>query len=446
MKKLLRIVHLSLLLLFLTFNIGVENIFADSDPGPHATTIAATPTGALSATLNGLVFSNGEDTTVMFEYGPTADYQFLVSAIPSLVLGTTLNPVPVQLPLTGLADNTLYHFRVRATYADETTAYGEDMTFFIGTGSAPTATTAPASPTSSGATLNGSVMPGGVDTIVTFDYGLTSSYGSTIPANQNPVSGLANTAVSAELSELLSGITYHFRVRATNIHGTSIGNNRTFTVPIPPPSVTTEAASSISSSSAILHGSVNAFSDDTIVTFQYGTNTSYGTTVTADQSPVTGASPTPVSTTLTGLTNNQIYHYRVVGENSGGRSPGEDMTFTTSVAGPAATTNTASDVQLTSATLRGLVNANNRPATITFQYGTTTNYSRSIEANPSIVKGNKDTPVTLRLSGLVPDKTYYFRVIAAHGSGAISLGSSYSFTTKRNFPWTLFLQGATTEK
>ena len=55
----------------------------------------------------------------------------------------------------------------------------------------------------------------------------------------------------------------------------------------------------------------------------------YGTTVIADQSPVTGTTNTSVSKAISGLTPNTTYHYRVVGQNAGGTTHGTDISFTT---------------------------------------------------------------------------------------------------------------------
>jgi len=95
------------------------------------------------------------------------------------------------------------------------------------------------------------------------------------------------------------------------------------------PAAITTVASAITKTGAILNGSVNAYGGSTAVTFDYGLTTSYGTTVTAAQSPVTGTLATAVSYALTGLTPNTTYHYRIVGVNSGGTTNGNDMTFTT---------------------------------------------------------------------------------------------------------------------
>ncbi len=95
------------------------------------------------------------------------------------------------------------------------------------------------------------------------------------------------------------------------------------------PVVSTDAATAVAQQSATLHGTVNPNSANTIVTFEYGLTSAYGTTVTADQSPITGNIDVSVSDTLSGLIPSTTYHYRVVAENSSGSSEGSDMTFTT---------------------------------------------------------------------------------------------------------------------
>ena len=82
--------------------------------------------------------------------------------------------------------------------------------------------------TTSGATLNGTVNPNSSSTVVTFEYGLTAEYGSSITADQSPVSGSINTNVSADLSGLSPGTTYHFRVKAENELGTIYGEDNKF--------------------------------------------------------------------------------------------------------------------------------------------------------------------------------------------------------------------------
>jgi hypothetical protein len=59
--------------------------------------------------------------------------------------------------------------------------------------------------------------------------------------------------------------------------------------------------------------------------------TSYGSTVTAIQSQVTGTTATAVTYVVSGLVPNTTYHYRVNGVNTAGTTNGADLTFTTAL-------------------------------------------------------------------------------------------------------------------
>ena len=102
-----------------------------------------------------------------------------------------------------------------------------------GAAMAPTALTqAPSGITRTNATLNGLVNSNGAATTVTFDYGPDTNYGSTIAAIPASVSSGLDTAVSATLNGLTPGTTWHYRVRATKSIDTTLGMDRSFTVPL----------------------------------------------------------------------------------------------------------------------------------------------------------------------------------------------------------------------
>ncbi len=97
-------------------------------------------------------------------------------------------------------------------------------------GDVPTASTSAAtSLTINGALLNGSVTANNASTTVTFEYGLTTSYGSAVAASQSPVTGTSATVVSGSVSGLASGTEYHFRTKAVSPLGTVYGSDMTFT-------------------------------------------------------------------------------------------------------------------------------------------------------------------------------------------------------------------------
>jgi hypothetical protein len=72
---------------------------------------------------------------------------------------------------------------------------------------------------------------GGKVSACNLEYGTTTSYGSSAPCTPSPGSGTSAVAVSAAVTGLTSGTTYHFRVSATNAGGTSNGSDQTFTTP-----------------------------------------------------------------------------------------------------------------------------------------------------------------------------------------------------------------------
>jgi hypothetical protein len=94
---------------------------------------------------------------------------------------------------------------------------------------------------------------------------------------------------------------------------------------------TTVAASSITTTSAVLNGLITANGGVSTVVFDYGTSPAYGTSVTATQSPLANTSVNAaVNTTITGLTCGTTYNFRVRANNGVGSANGADMTFTTS--------------------------------------------------------------------------------------------------------------------
>jgi hypothetical protein len=82
---------------------------------PTAVTGAGASVSASVASVNGSVNPNkGQVTDCRFEYGTTVAYGASVACRPTPG-GTGTTPLAVSAPLTGLAANSIYHFRVSAT-------------------------------------------------------------------------------------------------------------------------------------------------------------------------------------------------------------------------------------------------------------------------------------------------------------------------------------------
>jgi hypothetical protein len=78
------------------------------------------------------------------------------------------------------------------------------------------------------ATLNGSIMPAGDTLAAFFEYGVTASYGSTLPALPATVSGNNTTSISAALTSLTPNTIYHYRCFATHGIHSYYGNDAAF--------------------------------------------------------------------------------------------------------------------------------------------------------------------------------------------------------------------------
>ena len=393
-------------------------------PTPAVTTNPATNVAALSATLNGSVNPRGTTTMVHFQYGLTASYG---SNTPMQTQnGNTLRPVSANI--TGLLANRTYHFRIVA-HNNGGTSFGADRTFTTLTATGPpvVATNAATLIATFSATLNGSLNPHGLTTTVHFQYGTTTSYGSTTPMQTQTGNTYRN--ITANISGLSANTVYHFRIVATNSAGTRFGGDRTFTTLAPTglPVATTNPATFIASFSATLNALLNPHGLPSSVHFQYGTTPSYGLT-TAPQSR-TGNTFQAFGANVTGLTANTLYHFRVVASNAAGTRMGNDRTFTTLTATgpPVVITNAATNVATSSATLHGSLDPHGLATTVFFQYGTTTGYGSATPVQNQT--GNTYRNIAANINGLAPHTTYHFRITATNAGGT-RLGTDRTFTTQ----------------
>jgi DNA-binding beta-propeller fold protein YncE len=198
---------------------------------PTVSTEAASSVTLLGATLNGTANPQGNATTYHFDYGTTAAYGSRVPAADAAA-GADNTSHALSQPVSGLLPNTTYHFRIVATNAAGPTEGADQI--FTTSPLAPDASTLPASGvTQTGATLNGSVNPHGVAASYHFDYGTTTSYGTSTPT-QSAGSASSSQTASAALSALAPNTLYHFRIVANGAGGNASGGDQTFVTPAPP--------------------------------------------------------------------------------------------------------------------------------------------------------------------------------------------------------------------
>ncbi len=186
-------------------------------------------------------------------------------------------------------------------------------------------TTAATLVNSTSATLNGTVNPNGLATTYHFEWGTTTSYGNTT-TETSAGSGITNVAVNAAISGLTTGVTYHFRVVATNSDGSTSGNDVTF---IPGAAVLiTTAATSITTTSATTGGNITA--DGGVAVTERGVcwSTTANPTISGNHTS-DGTGKGVFTSYLTTLSPNTTYHIRAYATNGTGTFYGDDLTFST---------------------------------------------------------------------------------------------------------------------
>lgn len=340
----------------------------------------------------------------------------------------------VEAQLSGLGADTTYHYRVLATSAAGT-VYGGIET--VATTPSKVSTGAATGIEHESATLNGTVDPEGLATTYYFEYGLTREYGSTTSAPPGEDLGTTTAGdqpVSAGISSLEPGRTYHYRLVAVNPNGTSKGVDRTFTTVAAVQGVETEAATEVQRAQAMLHGKLNPAGLETHYYFEWGTTRRYGETSAAPPgTELADTSPgsQEVSFLATGLTAGTTYHYRLVATSSFGTTYGSDRTFTTDIAVKSLVTEPATEIKTEEATLNGKLDADGLPTTFYFEYGKTTGYGQAAPAPPgeSVADDSPGVqPVSYALAGLEPGTTYHFRIVAENETG-VTVGQDQEFTT-----------------
>jgi phosphodiesterase/alkaline phosphatase D-like protein len=284
--------------------------------------------------------------------------------------------------------------------------------------------------TGSSASVAGSVDPNRLATSYVFEYGTSTAFGS-ISAPAGAGAGTSDVPVSASLAGLAAGTTYYYRVVATSSAGTAFGVVRSFKTAggsAVAPAAITQPATLQGTTAARLSGQVNPNGSPTAYTFEYGTSTSFGSITPVVQLDDASALES-VSANLTALAPDTTYYYRVVAGNAAGTTVGAVQRFDTGPGGaPIVTTGAASEITATTAKLSGTVDAHGLQTAFTFAYGPTTAPLSQISAvdNAGTLQGAQ--AVTLPLTGLTPNTTYVYRMVATNSAGS-SIATVRSFTT-----------------
>jgi ABC-type phosphate transport system substrate-binding protein len=293
---------------------------------PAITPGVASGIGTSSATVSAVVNPEVPETTYFVKYGLSTAYE---SRTRGYSAGVGALPLPVSVPLTGLAHGSLYHYRfVASNWAG--TSESPDQTFTTHNPPPEVVTGAgtPIGPVS--ARIRGSIRApyGGPDEWY-FRYG-TSPQNPTGTPVYTGGPGSSWEHVETTLEGLKPNTTYHFWFYGRTTGGTVKGQEGTFITPRSPYAATLRAQQ-VTEESAELLATIGAGGLQTSYQFEYwapGGEHHLAPAAPGDAGHSTGL--TTVSAQITGLTPGVNYSYRVHAASEAGDSYGEVSAFATS--------------------------------------------------------------------------------------------------------------------
>jgi hypothetical protein len=256
------------------------------------------------------------------------------------------------------------------------------------------------------------------------------------------IEGTGLQSVEGELEGLKPGTNYEARLSAMNytefvVVSSPEPNPKFTTKPLPAPTVSIDPVTTFTGTTATFKGKIDTNSPagepaaaDVDWHFECSPECPNveGGTVEADEN----GAPQAVEAHATGLEPNTTYDVTLVGKNAGDPVSAGPVSFKTDAVAPEAETIPAFALAGgTEAQLGGRVNPRNSQATYWFEYGTTTAYGSSVPTSEDGDAGAGPTEVVVsrEISGLSPNTTYHYRVVAESASSVPVFGGDMTFAT-----------------
>jgi hypothetical protein len=302
------------------------------------------------------------------------------------------------------------------------------------------------------ASFHGKVNPQSVANSYHFEWkqGTEDSWGG---AQSSPPIALpkdsADHAVSFDTTGLGGGRTYQVRLVGTNTDNglRAVSAADTFTTPpaSAAPSVSIDAPSALTSTTATITGAIDSHEDLTTWNVQLSEDPTCAAGFgdkPVETIPGGHTTPDQVAFDLTELFPGQHYCVRITATNSAGTTTSETKQFRTVAIAPSEVeTAPAAPVLDTSARLNAHVNPHSEDLTYHFEYSADGGSTWQALPNQVDTSGSRTQKmIAQQLTGLQPSTTYTYRVVVENPAGS-DQGQELSFSTRSTAEATLPVRG-----
>jgi hypothetical protein len=255
--------------------------------------------------------------------------------------------------------------------------------------------------------------------------------GSKTPQPAGLAFGLEREEVSPEtLVGLRPGTQYTVCLLARDSEGASVSGPVSF-VTAPETPETTSPAASVTTSSAVLEGVLNPKSPEDPGSYEFlyrqSASECEGESTTGGEAS-TGVEAQAVEAKVSGLLAHATYTFCLLARNEAGETArGRAVTFTTGSVKATIDAAASENVTESSAELAARINPNGTQTSYEIEYGTSNTYSQSTPVAP-VGAGRQDVQVSQMITGLEPEMTYHWRVLATNTAGtSVSVDQTFVY-------------------
>jgi len=329
--------------------------------------------------------------------------------------------------LTNLSPNTTYYVRAYATnkmgtaYSLQATVITKSFTLITNTPTSVMALTAQC----------GGLVSSNGDSLTVSERGIcwSTSQHPTVERETKVVDHSRADTFQCTLTNLLPNTTYYARVYATNTVGTTYGNEVNFTTQQGVVTITTAAATSLKTTSAILGGEITHDGGASVTERGFCWSTSPNSTISLSTKTAVSSGLGSFTSSLTDLNVGMTYFTRAYAINGVGTTYGNEIEFTTRNGIATLTTTTVTSIKAKTATLGGTITEDGGAPVTERGVCWSTSSNPTINLSSKKVIGSGLGSFLCYIAGLQSGTTFYARSYATNSVGT-TYGDEKSFTTK----------------